>query len=859
MATPYTASPSVNKPVRRRNPGGPGRWWLGLLGIVFILIGLALAFGGVWLITLGGTFYYTIAGIGLIVSGGLIVMRNILGVWVYAATWIYTLLWAFWEVGLDPWPLVPRLVAPTVLLIVLLLSLPAFRRRIGAHVPATAVALLASLAVLSPAAGFHDSASAQDATPAPDAGQPADPAANPAIAPQTMPDQPATDATGAAMATSNPAMKTIAATGANVSTKPLQELKAGQDWPAYGGGDSAQRYSPLDQITAGNVKDLTQVWLAHTGDMPTEKTKGEYSPENTPLEVGGHLFVCSPMNILISYDAKTGKEEWRYDPKVSPDAIPYGATCRGVAYYVDPNATDDAPCKTRLVEGTLDARLIAVDAKDGQTCPGFGEKGEVDLNNGIGQSTPGWYAITAPPVIVRGIAVVGAQVKDGQAEDAPSGVIRGYDVLTGKLAWAWDMGHPDRQGAPPEGETYTRGTPNMWTVATGDEELGYVYLPLGNSSVDYYGGNRKDFENEYSSSLVAIDVTIGKPVWHFQTAHYDLWDYDLGSQVSLVDFPKDGKTVPALVLPSKQGQIYVLNRKTGESLFPVENRKVPSDGVEAKALSKEQPFSGYANVTKPDLKATDAWGASPLDQLICRIQFRRAEYDGKYTAPTVDKPYIEYPGYNGGSDWGSVAIDPKNGILVANYNDVPNYNQLVPRKKADALGYRPINEGGNRSNVEGAGDPQAGSPYAINVNAGWRNPVTGMPCVAPPYGWIRAIDLKTGKTLWDKPFGAANNNGPFGIPSMLPITIGTPNNGGPLVTAGGLIFVAATTDDKFRAYDIKTGKVVWETDLPAGGQTTPMTYEVDGRQYVVLVPGGHHFMETKVGDQVIAYALPKQG
>ncbi len=861
-------------------PHGAGGWWLAILGAVFFLLGLTLGGGGLWLAWLGGSPYYAIAGLGLITSGYFLYRRSMIGFWIYTVTWLFTLVWAVWEVGLAPWPLVPRVVAPTVLMIVLLVSLPAFRRTREertvmhghpAYTMLLGAVLAAPLAIHfvpmgTPAFAQDQSTattdpavlpSADNTTPGSETTDTTDPAAMPA-ADNNTPGSGIKPSEGQQASSAATDTTTIAATGVAVSTKPAELLKAGKDWPQYGGTFAAQRYSPLDQITTSNVEDLQQVWLAHTGDMPNGKTKGKYSPENTPLEVGGHLYVCSAMDILISYDAATGKEEWRHDPKVSPDAIPYGATCRGAAYYKAPKAAADTPCAERIIAGTLDARLIAVDALTGESCADFGDNGQVDMNKGIGKTVPGWYAVTAPPAIVRGIVVTGAQVKDGQAEDAPSGVIRGYDAVTGKLAWAWDMGHPDRLGAPTADEVYTRGTPNMWTAAAGDEELGYVYLPLGNSSVDYYGGNRKDFENEYSSSLVAIDVTTGKPVWKFQTVHYDLWDYDLGSQPTLVDFPANGGTVPAIILPSKQGEIYVLNRKTGESLFPVETKDVPQNGVEPQNLSKNQPFSGYASLAKPRLKESDMWGATPLDQLLCRIEYRSAVYDGEYTAPEVNSHYIEYPGYNGGSDWGSVAVDPVNGILVANYNDIPNYNKLIPREVANEEGIKPITEGGNAPKAEGAGDAQAGSPYAIDVNAGWRNPVTGIPCSAPPYGWIRAIDLKSGKTLWDEPFGSAVNNGPFGIHSHLPVTIGTPNNGGPLVTAGGLIFVAATTDDKFRAIDIKTGKTVWETDLPAGGQATPMTYEVDGKQYVVLVPGGHHFMETKVGDQVIAYALPGQ-
>ncbi|MCQ0988779.1 pyrroloquinoline quinone-dependent dehydrogenase [Jiella marina] len=669
---------------------------------------------------------------------------------------------------------------------------------------------------------------------------------------------PAPDATPAAEAEDAP----DATANTEVARAPATPREVGTDWPFWGGGPNATRFSPLDQITPDNVDQLEKVWTYRTGDMPTEKTEGKYSPEGTPLKIGDALYICSAMNILSSVDARTGEEIWRYDPKVAPEAIPYGASCRGVAYYELPDASEDQACATRIIEGTLDARLIAVDAKTGAPCADFGENGQVDLWQGIGEKVPGWYAVTAPPAIVRGIAVTGAQVKDGQAEDAPSGVIRGYDAVTGELAWAWDLGDPDLTGLPPEGETYTRGTPNMWTQATGDEELGYVYLPMGNSSVDYYGGNRSEAENEYATSLVAIDVTTGKPVWHFQTVRYDVWDYDLGSQATLIDFPnEDGGTTPAILLPSKQGDIYILDRETGEPLVPIEEIETPEGGVEGDAYAETQPTSGYHTLRKDDLTEADMWGVTPLDQLFCRIAFREAAYNGIYTHPTADRRWIQYPGYNGGSDWGSVAVDTENGIIVANYNDVPNYNRLIPREEADERNLKPINEkqseGESGSKAEGEGDPQAGAPYAIDVNAGWRAPFTGIPCKQPPLGGIRAIDLKTGETLWDRPLGTARRNGPFGIPSFLPLSIGTPNNGGSVVTKGGLVFIAAATDNLIRAIDLKTGETLWSDVLPAGGQANPIVYEQDGREYLVIQAGGHHFMETPVGDYYIAYALPE--
>lgn len=806
---------------------GGGFWYAAVLGAVLVLCGVVIAGGGFWLMTLGGSWYYAIAGVGLIASGVFLIRQERLGVWIYAATWVFTLLWSFWEVGFDGWALVPRLVAPSVLLILTLLTLPllggGYSRRRWAD-SCTAAGLFAFLAAGGGAAillgGSAGPVRAQEA---------------PAVTPA-------------------PTME----------VEQSRIFTPGADWPVYGGSVHALRYSPLDEITPENVGQLEKVWSYHTRDIPDKDTKSAYAPENTPLKVGDSLYLCSAMNILIALDARTGEEKWRYDPEVSSDAVPYGASCRGVAYYEVPNAGADETCAARIMEGTLDARLIAVDAATGEPCAGFGKNGVVDLNEGIGETVPGWYAVTAPPTILRGIAVIGAQVKDGQAENAPSGVIRGYNATTGELAWAWDMGKPELTGAPPQGETYTRGTPNMWTMAAADPALGLVYLPMGNSSVDYWGGDREDFENEYSTALVAIDVTTGKPAWHFQTVHYDLWDYDLGSQPTLIDLPRDGGAIPAIILPSKQGQIYVLNRETGEPLFPVEEREVPIGGVEAERLSRTQPYSDYAQLNKPRLTEADMWGMTPIDQLWCRIQFRRAYYEGEYSAPTAERHFIQYPGYNGGSDWGSVAVDPVRGILVANYNDMPNYNRLIPREEANEMGLRSIaqQEDGAEDvpgrSAEGEGDPQIGAPYAIDVNAGWRVPLTGLLCKKPPYGHIRAIDLATGRTLWDRPFGSAENNGPFGIPSLLPIKIGTPNNGGSVLTAGGLIFIAATTDDKFRAIDIETGETVWETTLPAGGQTNPMTYEVDGRQYVAIAPGGHHFMETKIGDEVIAYALPEK-
>jgi len=780
-----------------------------ILGIVIAAIGLVLAIGGAWLAVLGGSAYYVLTGVAMIASGALLVRRRLLGGWIYCAVFVITVIWAFAEVGANDWALVPRMIAPLVLLIATLLVMPTLsthqsRWKLGLGASAVAIVLTAVTGTVF--ARMADSAPME-----------------------ALPDL--------RYAMGDPSL-----------------AQAGDDWPAYGGSEAARRFSPLGQITPANVSQLKRVWLTHTGDMPSSAQIAKtYGGENTPLKVGDTLYVCTPKNMVLALDPATGKQRWKFDPKVSDEAIPYTAACRGVSYYKVPDTSADQPCAARIIYGTLDARLFAIDARTGARCTGFGSNGEVDTKIGMGNTPPGYVSINSPPTIVRGVVVTGHQVLDGQDRWAPSGVIRGYDAVTGKLRWAWDMMHPDWNGYPPQGQTWARGTPNMWTIASGDEQLGLVYLPMGNAAADYYSSLRRPEEREFATSLVALDVATGKPRWKFQAVRDDVWDYDFGAQATLVDF----KGAPALVLPSKQGDIYVLDRRTGQPLTPVGTIKAPGGGVEPAMRAPTQRVSLWHTLRKADLTERDMWGMSPIDQMVCRIQFRRASYKGFFTPPESDRRSIEYPGYNGGTDWGGVAVDPRRGVIVANYNDMPNYVRLVPRSEANRKGWAPRDQARGRiGGAEGAGDPQAHTPYAIDVNAGWRLPFTGMLCKQPPYGGIRAIDMATGKTIWDKPLGEARTNGPFGIPSMLPVTIGTPNNGGSVVTAGGVIFVAAATDNLIRAIDLRTGKVLWKDVLPAGGQATPMTYMVNGKQYLVIAPGGHHFMETPIGDQVIAYALP---
>lgn len=785
-----------------------------ILGTILLVMGAALIVGGNYLLALGGSPFYAANGIGLVVAGFFLFRGRTLGALIYTVVFVVTVVWSFYEADGSVWALVPRLFGSSIFMIAVLvlapkLDKPLFNRSVAYL--ASAALLLMGLAI----AALYGGAKRQESMLA------------------TLPQ------------------------GSSAHADP-SVLAAGSNWPAYGGSYAARRTSPLSQITPDNVNRLERAWLFNTGDMPTgDPTDSKYGAETTPLKVGDSLYLCTATNIIIALDPGTGDEKWRYDPEVNSDYIPYTAACRGVVYYevrggIEQSVDQLIACKTRIIEGTLDGRLVAVDARTGRPCADFGENGEASITVGMGKIEPSMVSMTSAPTVIQGVIVTGHQVKDGVSINAPSGVLQGFDAVTGAQLWAWDMDRPNLNGRPEVGN-FSRGTPNMWTTASGDEELGLVYMPMGNSAGDYLSADRSVAEDTYSTALVALDVNTGKPVWHFRTIKNDVWDYDLGGQATLVDFPsRDGNdSIPALILPTKQGDIYVLDRRSGEPITNVVARSVPRGGVEPNERSSTQPFSTYHTLAKAPLKEKDMWGMSQLDQMVCRIQYRRAAYEGIYTPPTADQHWIQYPGYNGGNDWGGIAIDTSRGIIIANYNDMPNYNRLIPREVADKL----LTE--EESGTHAALAPQADAPYAIDVNAGWRMPYTGLLCKEPPYGGIRAIDLATGDTLWDRPFGTARRNGPFGIPSMLPFEIGTPNNGGPIITASGLVFIGASTDDLFKAIDLRNGETIWKDALPAGGQATPMTYEHDGRQYVVIMAGGHHFMQTPIGDELIAYALPE--
>src|SRR4051812_1642313 len=732
-------------------------WPATILAFVMALIGIVLAIGGAWLLILGGSPYYLIAGLALLASGWFLLKGRLLGGWIYIGLFILSAIWGFAESRGDAWAMIPWLVAPLVILILVLLVMPTLTRAAnrwklaGGGIALGVLFVAVSFAILG---------------------------ANADTAALALPAQ------------SAPGM-----------TDPSGQ-STGADWPAYGGTNAAWRYSPLTQINASNVGKLQKVWEVHTGGLPTDPNYSKlYGTENTPLKVGNLLYTCTAKNVILALDAATGKAVWRVDPKVPDKWIPYTTACRGVAYYQTPGAAAGTPCAGRIIEGTLDSRLIAVDALTGQACRDFNGTGQQDTKIGMGPVYPGLASINSAPTIVRGLIVVPHQILDGQCRCSPSGVIQAFDAKTGKLAWAWDVEHPEWNGYPPAGQTWAKGTPNSWMSSSADEKLGLVYLPMGNVAADYISTGRRPRSNQVSSSIVAIDVATGKPRWVFQTVKKDVWDYDIGSEPSLIDY----QGTPALLVASKQGDFYVLDRATGQSLAPIGSVAAPPGGVEPAERAPRQIVSLWNTLKKPDLVESDMWGMSPIDQMICRIQFRQADYRGEFTPPQADKHTVEYPGYNGGSDWGSLSIDPVRGIAIANYNDTPNYLKLIPRALANKEGIKPRFATDIASTQQHAVDPQWGVPYAIQVNAGWRMKFTKLLCKRPPYGGIRAIDIATGQTLWDHPLGTARRNGPFNIPTFLPFRIGTPNNGGPVTTASGLIFIAAATDNLLRAIDERTG------------------------------------------------------
>lgn len=616
------------------------------------------------------------------------------------------------------------------------------------------------------------------------------------------------------------------------------------EWPHYGNTLAGQRFSQVGQIGPANVEKLETAWTYRT----REKFVGQ-GFETTPLMMDDRLFLCTPSNRVIALDPETGREEWLFDPRT--DAPP-ASTCRGVSFYRSTVTTGE--CAARVIFATVDARLMAVDARTGKPCSMFGQNGTVDLKRGMGDVAKGYYYVSSAPTIVRGKVVLGGWVLDGQYVGEPSGVIRAFDAETGQFAWAWDMDRPDDHGEPAPGQTYSRGTANSWGPMSGDEALGLVFLPTGNATPDYWGAHRSPGSEKYSSAVVALNIETGQAAWVFQTSHHDVWDYDVSAQPTLVDLPVGGRTVPALIQATKRGQVFMLDRRTGKPIADVQERPVPQGAAQGDWLSPTQPFStGMPSFDATIWTAASMWGLTPLDQMWCRIKFDEARYEGPMTPPGV-KPSITYPSYLGGINWGGVSVDPERKLMIANYSRIANYTRLVPRDAKEAQGLEPSKNGGIH-----VGQPvaQIGTPFAVFTGA-FLSPLN-VPCTQPPFGKIAAVDLTTRKIVWEKPLGTGADSGPMGMAAHLPIPMGVPNSGGSLTTRSGLTFIAATQERAIRAFETATGKLLWRAPLPAGGHAAPMTYSSPktGRQFVVIAAGGNAPLLSGAGDYVIAYALPK--
>jgi quinoprotein glucose dehydrogenase len=626
-------------------------------------------------------------------------------------------------------------------------------------------------------------------------------------------------------------------------------------WDHVGGDLGGQRYSPLTQIDRENVSQLKEVWRYESGDV-SETT----SLQVTPILVGSDLILCTPFNRVAAVDAETGVERWTFDPQVDLTGI-YNPLCRGVAHGVVPAAAGEASgrCESRIYLGTLDARLIAIDAETGRLCPDFGRGGEVDLLEGIGETRDGEYYMTSPPLVVAGRVVTGAWVTDGQRVDAPGGVVRAFDARTGRLDWAWDPVPPDGRPVTAEdvarGMEYTRGTANAWSLLSADEARGLVFLPMGNAAPDHYGGERRGLD-AYSSAVVALDARTGERRWDFQTVHHDLWDYDVASQPVLYlhpasrssahasdDSQSSGGGLPALAQATKMGHLFLLDRRTGEPIFPVEERPVPQGGVEGEIISPTQPFPTLPPPLHPHLLSEDdVWGLTPIDRAECRRLVASLRNEGIFTPPSRNGSIV-YPGLGGGVNWGALSVDSDRNRLVVNSMRNPFIVQLMPREEATDLA---------RTDLVGA-QPQEGTPYVVvraPLLSSW-----GMPCTPPPWGLLTSVDLETGGIRWQVPLGTLEELAPaFGRF----FEWGTPNQGGPIQTAGGLVFIGATMDRSFRAFDAETGEELWKARLPASGHATPITYRLrpDSRQFVVIAAGGHFPLGSPSDDALVAFALP---
>jgi len=607
------------------------------------------------------------------------------------------------------------------------------------------------------------------------------------------------------------------------------------------------KYSALAQIKKENINNLQRAWEFHTGELDKDN-KSLDAFQDEPSLIEGNLVVCTNSRRLIAIDPATGAQRWVYDPKQKTNGM---RKCRGISAWTDNEAPADTACKTRIFLGTADYRLVAIDAKNGQPCSGFGTQGEIKMPVDIPQIFPGEVSAGSRVAIINGVVVVGSTIADDQRVDAPSGRVLAYDARTGTEKWRFDP--LPRDASNPAAKTWlnghagNQGGGNVWSEMAVDESLDLVYLPTTSPSVDFYGGGRPG-NNLYADSIVALKGSTGEVAWHFQFTHHNIWDYDTPAQPQLIDFPHNGQMVPALVQNLKTGLVFVFDRKTGEPLIPIEERPVPQQGAApGEWLSPTQPFPvGIAPLAPQSVTPEDAWGFTPLDRWMCERKIAGLDHGPIYTPPSL-KGMVLMPGAAGGANWGGGAYDPVSHTMVVPISTVAMIITLVPRETVKLDSEQAIETRGAMT------FPTAGTPYVTKLEPLLSS--FGAPCTAPPWAKLVAVDMTTGKVRWEKPLGSIDKLSPVPMPSFIDTELGTPGAGGPLITASGLVFIGYTLDNTFRAFDLNTGETIWKGDLPVPGMATPVTYEVNGEQYVVIAAGGHSMYGTPKGDSVVAYKL----
>jgi quinoprotein glucose dehydrogenase len=629
------------------------------------------------------------------------------------------------------------------------------------------------------------------------------------------------------------------------------------EWSAYGSDGNGRRYAPLAEITPANVDGLALAWTFRTGELGDGfgRAHDALTFEATPLFVDGTLYFPTATGKVFALDPVLGTERWHFDAAVDKSRDYSEMASRGVSYWRDTDAAADAACSRRLIFATIDARLFAIDAKTGQRCTDFGANGEVALAKGVRlvERQLGNYQVTSPPAIAGNVAIVGSSIGDNRGTDIEIGVVRAFDVRSGREIWHWDpipraakipadAANPDFGDIDGQQAHWT-GAANAWAPVAVDAARGLVFIPTGSASPDFFGGERPG-DDRWADSLVALRAATGELVWAKQLVHHDLWDYDTASQPMLVDLDRGGAKVAAVVQLTKTGQVFVFDRESGAPVFPIEERAVPQDVVAGETPSPTQPFSSLPPlVPHAPVKPDDAWGLTFYDRGACRDKIAKLKSEGIFTPPSLEGS-IERPGYAGGSNWGGGAWDPERHLLIANVMDLPMVVALIPREKLGEQYDSGLYKGWEFAR-------QTGTPYAMRRR--FLDSPLGVPCTAPPWGKLVAVDLAQGKIAWDKPLGTSRDKAPWPFWSLE----GAPNIGGPLTTAGGLVFIGATTDNFLRAFDTTTGEKRWEMRIPAGAQATPMSYEAGGRQFVVVAAGGHAKLDTTRGDYVLAFALPK--